>query len=455
MRCLLILLGFLIVAPAWSAYITVEGEGRFTNTADDNIGFIKQQLMFKAVQDVYTRELKNLGLDSNLFWKKFDEKFDKYFSSVIPGIREEEKLSNGQSSPEFEKKLRLKRLTMYSKFGRLDRAIVGFSERRSGKVNGAPNTRFLHIAAKVDQQMLNSIYYRFIVDQAERKFSQMLISFEPKLANCNWADLGVENPKDFTQAVESHWLKQIQDELADQVDKIQMATPKDMEEINDYLKTNFALKSSGSFGEGKYQSTVLMTINVQITKNFDEVNDSEREFSFEGYFIVTDLTSSKVIQHFDFPIQKNRLSYAEGQQLGSNIASIIAKLPSLEFNQTKKLLANSVRFNGMVQLSVDRISTIYDYLSFVEFLQARLAGFRPQISHNVFSGEQAVLDVWFEGEQDKVKEAVKALNQQRVAGNVWTSIPDADNPLKITLITKEVVEKAPSEKAQTETQQTE
>lgn len=435
---------------SWSAYISIDGEGRFTSTNEDTQQFIKQQLMFKAIADIYNKELKNLGLDSQLFWQRFDEKFESYFSSVITSMRESAKLEGQATNPEFEKKLRQKRLNLYAKFGRLERALVGFSERRSGKVSGSSNTRFLLISAKVDQKMLNSIYYRFTVDQSERKFSQMFISFEPKLANCSWSDIGVENPADFVKAVEDHWLKQIQGELGDQVEKIEFVAAKDLTEINNYLKTNFALKNSEAVASNKFQSAVLMTIHVQITKNFDEVNDQEREFSFEGYFLITDLTSSKVIQHFDFPLQKSRLSYAEGQQLGSNVASIIAKLPSVEWNQSKKLLANSVRYNGVLQLSVDRIANVFQYLTFVEFIQSRLAGFRPKIAHNIYNGDKAIIDIWFEGDQEKFKQAVSALNQVKVTDNVWAAIPNTENPLNISLVSKIESERSQQEATKTE-----
>ena len=137
----------------------VEGEGRFYSNDGDSIAFVKKQLLYQAYRDIFSKELQAMNLDHELFWKKYDGKFEEYFNPIHEGLKTKYKISKNYkgNNPSFEVALRRKRLVLKSKFGRLNRAIRSYSEKKMSRSTQMPNSRYINVTAKVSRKVLNNI----------------------------------------------------------------------------------------------------------------------------------------------------------------------------------------------------------------------------------------------------------------------------------------------------------
>ena len=57
----------------------IVAKGKFYAKEEDTVSFIKSQLLYNSLVSVFDQEFKRMGLNGDLFWTKFEEKFDKYF----------------------------------------------------------------------------------------------------------------------------------------------------------------------------------------------------------------------------------------------------------------------------------------------------------------------------------------------------------------------------------------
>ena len=132
----------------------IEGEGRFYAGDDDSLAFVKSQLISNAFQDVISKELASMGLDANLFWNKWNARFDSYFTPVQEQLREKYKLDeqgNGAQKNDYQKALRVKKLELQARYGDLARVVSSYSIKRMTRSTQVPNSRYMSLQAKVDR----------------------------------------------------------------------------------------------------------------------------------------------------------------------------------------------------------------------------------------------------------------------------------------------------------------
>ena len=115
--------------------MTVEGEGQFLSRPSDDSQFVKRQLYASATEDIYTKVLGEMGLDHELFWKKYNARFDEAFRATVDELKQKHSLQdekNLEKHPKYavyESELRDARLNQ-AKFGGLARSILSYSEKR-------------------------------------------------------------------------------------------------------------------------------------------------------------------------------------------------------------------------------------------------------------------------------------------------------------------------------------
>ena len=105
----------LLISFSINAQEYVLGEGRFTATSDDSLGFVKKQVIHQGYLDVISKELESMGLNKELFWQKYNEKFTTSFEATENNLKEKFKIGTGEETQKqkeiFAKQLRYKKLS--------------------------------------------------------------------------------------------------------------------------------------------------------------------------------------------------------------------------------------------------------------------------------------------------------------------------------------------------------
>lgn len=432
-----------------SAEITsIEGEGRFVPTGDDSSTFIKEQLQASALREIVTKEMRAMGLDPDSYWQQYDTKFEEYFRPIAAELRQKMNVPEGKSTPEFLRAVRGKRLSAYAKFGRLDRCLVGFSDRGVTRNPLRPDERLLTLTARIDRNVLASSYARMTTSTEYKRIKTIYLTFVPVLESVTWEELGVATSTDLTNVVEDTWLKWMQEQMKSENHDvtIEVVPPSQSEKLEKQLKAEPAI---GDDARGPYANAAWLRIQFFIRKTNDDEKTKERSFQINADFVMIDLATQKSLLHADIPNENVTYSTSDGHALSSNLASLIYRMPMVEWaNLTKAVSSIPVR-SGNVRLTVKKANSVADILEFTEVLNIRAASFRPEATLENFSTRQATIDFNFSGPVEKLQDLMLAMNQQNLGNGLTVIIDDKSKPFEFSLTR---VESAPAPLAPTETE---
>jgi len=183
---------------------SVQGEGRFYANDDDSLSFIKSQVIHNGFIDVISKEILAMGLNKDVFWKKYDDKFEDSFISIDNSLKEKYQVT--EESKELDKRnyikaLRVKKLNARKAFGKLPRVVQSYGIKRYTRSQQDPNARYVKLEATINRNLLRKIYYNYVQGKKLSAYGSLFLDINYKLVNCDYTDLGVEKETDFTDVV--------------------------------------------------------------------------------------------------------------------------------------------------------------------------------------------------------------------------------------------------------------
>lgn len=425
-------------APA-NAYI--EGEGRFYANEDDSLDFVKKQLLFSAFQDVLSKELSIMGLESGLFWQKFDERFEEYFKPIQEGLEKKYKIvsGKGKNKKEYQRTLRSKRLKSRRLFGKLGRAISSYSIKKTTYSTQIANSRYMNLQAKVDRKYLAKLFYRITAVSDRKSYENLLLDVQFDLERMSWADLGVELPADFTTVVIEHWQNWLGENLKHIVKNVQVVKDDDRETINRFLKTPqdlFIGKSDGQEEEEpghEYWNDLLLNVTVKVKKIGENILLQYRDISIDGDFILIDLQSRHVLSHFDFVPYEGRYNTGKARELSSNVASFIYNIPIPEFTPMKRVISQALGGGHKLRLEVENVANIDELMKIKEVFAIRGGRYRVKTDVLFYTGNKVALMVSYSGENQKFIEDLLLMDNTAIGDNKVLSFSTREFPYELVL----------------------
>jgi hypothetical protein len=444
------------------------GEGRFYVQEDDNLGFVKKQLLFSAYQDILTKEMKNMGLDDELFWQKFDEKFDHYFQPIKTNLREKYKLLQTDGTvitielaknkkekdrvEKFQKSLRSKRLRLRSKFGKLSQPVSSYSIKKMSRSTRYSNSRYLSLNAKVDRKILHNIYLQMISERSGLHFKKLYLSVNFSLQNGTWEDLGVQIESDFTSVVKEYWKRWFQDNYGSLIEEVVLTDSGDDENISNHLKmirvSNENFSISDATGESKiseYSNCLWLQLKMDIKKGQENALLQYRDFAFDGEYLMIDLNSSNILHSFDFIKQKQRYTIQDLQELSSKIASYVYRIPLTNMKDFSHKLPRIPLNKKQVVLQVSNISNINELFQFNKILTRKglTLSMIPVIES--YTGSTGNILLTYIGRGEDLKSRLLLMNKTRINDNKIVDITSEDGPFNFKLV-KSIIESKSEDK---------
>lgn len=434
----------------------VFGEGRFYSKDEDSLSFCKQQLLFSAFQEVITKELDEMGLDSKLFWKQFDNKYDEYFMTTEESLKkkyridetEEEttgktQLSEAQikkNKEKFAELLRNKRLINKTHFKNIDGVVSQYKVKKMTRSTQYPNSRYLSLYAKVDREKLNGIYYDLTHVGQIKKFKTLFLTTNISIDGSSWTDVGVEVLNEFQEAIEEHWNKWLLGNLNNYVEKIVVTDESSRRKLSEFFKLSKGIKNISVVKKdtnevlgGPFEDGMWLTVNVTIRKKSSNTLQGTRGFSFYGDYILLDLNDSSLIDYYDFSRPVQNFNYENDIKLRSAVATAIYSIPLDHFNLLKNKLSKLAVKKNSVELKVSHISNLTEIFKLEKILERRGITLQLQSQLIKYNGADALLRLNFVGEADSIKNVLLSLRLTENS-DFYIQIPDVQNPFEISVV---------------------
>ncbi|RLA64766.1 MAG: hypothetical protein DRQ88_06700 [Epsilonproteobacteria bacterium] len=420
----------LILTTSAFASDFITGEGRFYAQDEDSIQFIKGQLLHNAFRDVLNKDLKAQGLNGKSFWEIFDQKFEEHFDETKEQLKTKYKIVEGEEvdskvKAKYTKELRAKRAAIKIKYPSIGRAIRSYAIKTITRSPKYPKSRYLSLQAKVDRKFLNKIYFRFIKSNEGRKYSSLIISPKLTLTNLTWNELGVEVQNDLTEVIYGHWTKWYKANLGEFFGEVKVIegdflveitppTPKEEEKNTDEeLEVELTEKKNVPLG-----SALVLNINIKLTKDEERVLLKKRKISVVGDGILINQATQQVLGHFDLPKQSHIFSTDKVDELGSNMASWIYRMPLMEFGKLKKSLSNNITSSKMAYLKVEGIATVQDLFTLNKILEEKGVASQVVAKTKVYNGSEALIVIYFQGSYDQLELTVKGIINLNIKDNL-------------------------------------
>lgn len=424
----------------------VKGNGRFYAVEEDNLSFVKKQLLFNAYREVLTKVLTEQGLNQELFWRSFDEKFELFFKPVQEKLEEKYGVNSENFSEKnkeaFQKSLRIKRLTAKSSFMNLRSCIQSYSIKKMSRSSQMANSRFIEILAKVNKVSLGKIYVNLTREGENRSLKSLYVTVDYNINNMIWPDTGVEMKKDFIDVINNSWKNFLEKNLEGLVGEVIFTT--DDAELELKRFSQIPVDVSQSVGEQNparlstsFSNSAWLKLKVNLTKLKEDELLMNREFDIENSFILQDLSSNGIIHYNDMVNTKFSHKFDNPQELSSQLATRIYNMPLPKLRELKTKLENTPANQNEMTVLLKNVSNIQEVFSFNNFLQGQGVSFQIQPSIDRLESSEIRIGVRFLGAKEEFLSFLSKLNNENFGKGLFISIDDPERPYVMNIHRKQ------------------
>lgn len=423
---------------------TVSGEGRFYAADDDSLGFVKTQLHYQAVRDVISKELKTMGLDEKLFWQKYEERFSDYFKSVADQVKEKYADSKGEipreKKADYDRALRARRLSVLSRYGRLQGVVTSYSVKRMTRSPQVPQSRFYQIDAKTDRRAINELYLKFTANDTDRKYKTLYVSLDFKLLSMTWNDAGVEIGTDFTDVVREHWQKWLEDKYNTQIEQVVFTDEALERQLRDFLLIPRDLVFSQRIESGdtsleRFASGLWLKIDMSLEKLREDILVSKREIAVEGDLLLIELKTNRSVFHSDLVKEKKLFHTDEARAFSSSLASMVYSKPLPALETAKRAMGEISLALQDYHLKVSSLGSIQDLMDVGALLSSKGVVHQARTEVVGFNGKTGTLSLSFRGGRQELSNFLKGLTGQNVSnGKVLQVNPEVPTEMVLMLV---------------------
>lgn len=413
-----------------------QGEGQFLTREKDDQELIKKVLTFHALKDLITKELKKMGADSNLFWKKFDEKFE-----LMYGTQKKDFLSKKEEAyQDKERDWLLKSFILKSDFLGLQSAINSFTVTRLTRAPQNPLLRYMSIEGDVGLSALGQLFRKVTQDGPVKEFAKVLLFSKFELVNCHWTDLGVDNESDFTKVVKEHWLNWIKGQFKGEIENFQLADEGTLRDIEEEIKEKSEIDAAKKWelllqndGGGDYADALLLSIVVRIKKVGENTLNQTRNIEVSSEYIYKAINSNFVLSSGDLNIVKKEYSTKEKESYSSALATSVYQSPLNSWSELKKatqIISPSYR---TLKIEIKNSTSLGDLLKIKEMMENLAPG--RQVRSEIISQteEGGLMELKINGNKDDITRFLNSLDNNRIAEGKVLLVKNKSTPYMLEL----------------------
>ncbi len=235
------------------------GEASFTGQSEDQLSFIKENIMRMAFRDAIYRAMSDYNLNAKKFWNHYDEILYERKKEVKDTLNEKYEKKTKYFYTLMRRKLLEVENNLFNEM-KLKSVIHSFAIKRFSRSTKYPNVRRMVIQVKMNEKLIGSIYRKFV--QKENN-ENLTISSCLKILNSTGNALNLDNTS-IKNVLENRW-RQVY--------------------LNKALKGN-----KDSYTNSCEKDTMALKQNIVIYLKSKEIEGVEKKWSLEleGYLSIED-----------------------------------------------------------------------------------------------------------------------------------------------------------------------
>lgn len=427
----LISISLMLLSLSAFAQNYIQGEGRFTATNDDKLDFVKKQVTHQGFLDVISKELESMGLNKDLFWQKYNDKFNNTFDSIDNSLKDRFKISSGEATQKqkeiYAKQKRFKKLKLQLRFGNLQRVIQSYVIKRYSRSQQNPNSRYIRLEAKVNRNLLSKIYYNYIRGKRSSDYGSLFLNIKYNLVKTSYSDLGVEKGKDFTSVVNGEWLKWFSQNKPANIANIQILEEDKLNRLQNYFKLPYERMMQ------EIPEVFVNSLYLELIINIEKVGENEKfkeyEFNFSGGGYLLDLQSNKILSTIDLNKEVKKYRDLDYNKLSTVLANHVYRMPIGQFTNLKSTIKDIPPLNSIHRLSLYDFHNMGEVDELISLVQSK--GIKHSLVARLESigTNRAELVIFMDGELTDLKTLLSSLKSAKKG--LTFDLIDTDNILGV------------------------
>lgn len=410
----------ILLSVGANAQSVQEGEGRFFSKDEDNLVFIKQQLLYQSFKQILTKEMDTLGLDSKAFWQRYEDQFENYFKPIEDTLKEKVKPEeSAKNRADFEKSLRTQKLNAQARYGRIQRAIQSYSIKKMSRSPQVPNSRFMNVEAKVDRKNLTDLYMSFIKSGAKQGFTKLYLMTDFQLVNSTWSDTGVDLESDFTSVVNDHWKKWLLESGGVGLSEVIIADNSLISQFENRIHHSENLAT-----EQNEAGELWLKVNLRLNKTNEDNVLQKRTFHVTGEYVLIDSQNNYVLDKGDFPTEVGAFSTQDLHQFSSQLASMIYRMPVNFWGKFSQIISAPIP-SQFLKIKVTNIKNVSDAIAISDLINQIGVVKKATAGLIRLRGNEAEIGIRFFGDGSEMLNMLKGLVGREIQNQVIKGIENA------------------------------
>lgn len=404
------IIALLFMSQLTLAANSVQGQGSFYATNDDSLSFVNEQLKHEGFVDIISKEFTAMGLNTDLFWQKYEQDFKVAFDRVDSALKQQFKIEENPDRDQkesYERISRHKKLKMRRSFGRLNRVIKSYSIKKISRSAQNPKSRFIRLEAKVDRNLLGKIYYQFVRGKKSTEYGTLYIHVDYNLKNLTFAELGVGNEKDFTDVVNNYWLKWFSQNKPKNIANVEILETTKLKRLQEYFKLPYE-KMMQEIPE-LFVNSLYLRIEINLEKIKKDVKFNQYVFAYEGGMFLQDLQNAQVLTSYQFDRQIKSYPLVEEKNISSLVANYVYRMPFGHFSKLNGVIKGIPPMTGIQRLALydyNNIGEVYELMKIMENNGIKYS-LKPRLE-SIGNGRAEVV-VFYDGALDQLKSMLKSM----------------------------------------------
>lgn len=409
----------------------IKGDGKFYSTDDDSLTFIKEELIHLGFVDVISKKLNETGLSSELFWQKYEEKFQAAFKSIEDNLRAKYKIDEKPSAKDreaFATELRRKRLVFRRRFGNLKSVIQSYSVDKTSRSAKNPRIRYINIQAKVNEQLLSKIYYSYVQGKKTSDYGTLYIHVDYNLEDASYTEIGVANESDFANVVNNAWLRDFSRTKPANIKNIEILAGEKLDKLVEYLKLPYERMIQEIPAE--FVNSLYLKVDITIKKKTANLDVNKFVFEFDGGMFLQDLQNLQILSSANFDRETQDFTLTKSNsKLGNMIATFVYKIPMTAFNQVNSKIKNIPPMTSIQRLALYDFKNISSVYELIDLLKNKGIKYSLNARLESVGKSKAEIIVFYDGMQTDLKALLSSIKSAK-SGQTYDVI-DSDTVLGI------------------------
>lgn len=237
-----------------------------------------------------------------------------------------------------------------------------------------------------------------------KPFSKLILISEVEPYLFSWKDIGVENDRSFSMALDNSWLKWFNENLPATIESVVLCDSGCMDFYRRWFETHFDQLTIPD----EYKNALILKTNMLIRKNGSV---GEVKFEWEGRSVLQDVNTKKVMAASTLAPESRTFRDLDQKAINSGLASSMYRTGIPFFMEYRKQLESKKGFNRVSRLVIRGHQRLGDVLELIEVLKARGNSLGLDLHLGSFTKDEAQLICYLRGEEKSFTDLLSSIKE--------------------------------------------